>query len=149
MGKLQVLAYFSIIHVMPGLTSNSVSMSLRKLYLSCVRILVLHCPLRLNISLHLEGDTVPTRWRFYRTISRYGNELRGTSVTCILTLYYYMSPCYITFLNRSMNLLHILCGCFLGDPYHVCQHLGATAILHWNYGYFVKYLVNCVFLAYC
>ena len=21
-------------------------------------------PLRLNISLHLEGDTVPTRWRF-------------------------------------------------------------------------------------
>ena len=22
-------------------------------------------PLRLNISLHLEGDTVPTRWRFY------------------------------------------------------------------------------------
>ena len=33
MGKLQVLAYYSII--MPRLTSNSVSISLRMLYLSC------------------------------------------------------------------------------------------------------------------
>ena len=25
-------------------------------------------PLRLNKSLHLEGDTVPTRWRFYSLV---------------------------------------------------------------------------------
>ena len=40
MGKLQVLGYFSII--MPGLTSNLVSMSLRMLYL-CVKIRELNC----------------------------------------------------------------------------------------------------------
>ena len=42
MGKLQVLAYFSII--MPRLISNSMSMSLRMLYLSCVKMRELHCP---------------------------------------------------------------------------------------------------------
>ena len=50
---------------MPRLTSNSMSMSLRMLYLSCVKMRELHCPAKTKNSLHLEGDTVPTRWRFY------------------------------------------------------------------------------------
>ena len=55
---------------MPRLTSNSVSMSLRMYYLSCVKMQELHCPAKTQgtKSLHLEGDTVPTRWRFYCTI---------------------------------------------------------------------------------
>ena len=40
--KLQDLAYFSI--TMPILTSNSVSMSLRMLYLSCAKMRELNCP---------------------------------------------------------------------------------------------------------
>ena len=66
MGKLQVLAYFSL--MMPGLTSNSVSMSLKMLYLSCVKIRELHSPAKTENKLHLEGDTVQTRWRFYLNI---------------------------------------------------------------------------------
>ena len=42
MGKLRILANFSI--MMPRLTSNSVSMSLRMLYLSLVKMPDLHCP---------------------------------------------------------------------------------------------------------
>ena len=53
MGKLQVFAYFSII--MPLLTSNSVSMSLRLLYLSCVKIWELHCPAKTEYKLALGG----------------------------------------------------------------------------------------------
>ena len=53
MGKLQVFAYFSII--MPVLTSNSVSMSLRMLYLSCVKIWELHCPAKTEYKLALGG----------------------------------------------------------------------------------------------
>ena len=52
-GKLQVLAYFSII--MPRLTSNSVSMSLRMLYLSCVKMQMLHCPAKTEQKLALGG----------------------------------------------------------------------------------------------
>ena len=51
MGKLQGLAYFSII--MPVLTSNSVSMSVRMLYLSCVKIWELHCPAKTEHKLAL------------------------------------------------------------------------------------------------
>ena len=53
MGKLQVLAYFSLI--MPRLTSNSVSMSLRMLYLSCVKMQELHCPVKTEQKLALGG----------------------------------------------------------------------------------------------
>ena len=53
MGKLQVLAYFSMI--MPRLTSNSVSMSLRMLYLSCVKMRELHCPTKTEQKLALGG----------------------------------------------------------------------------------------------
>ena len=53
MGKLQGLAYFSII--MPVLTSNSVSMSLRMLYLSFVKIGELHCPAKTEHKLALGG----------------------------------------------------------------------------------------------
>ena len=52
-GKLQVLAYFSII--MPRLTSNSMSMSLRMLYLSCVKMRELHCPAKTEQKLALGG----------------------------------------------------------------------------------------------
>ena len=45
--------FFSII--MPGLTSNSVSMSLRMLYLSCVKIRELHCPAKTENKLALRG----------------------------------------------------------------------------------------------
>ena len=53
LGKLQVLAYFSII--MPRLTSNLVSMSLRMLYLSCVKMWELHCPAKTEQKLALGG----------------------------------------------------------------------------------------------
>ena len=53
MGKLQVLAYFSII--MPRLTSNLMSMSLRMLYLSCVKMQELHCPAKTEQKLALGG----------------------------------------------------------------------------------------------
>ena len=53
MGKLQGLAYFLII--MPVLTSNSVNMSLRILYLSCVKIGELHCPAKTEHKLALGG----------------------------------------------------------------------------------------------
>ena len=52
-GKLQVLAYYSII--MLRLTSNSVSMSLRMLYLSCVKMRELHCPAKTEQKLALGG----------------------------------------------------------------------------------------------
>ena len=52
MGKLQFLAYFSII--MPRLT-NSMSMSLRMLYLSCVKMWELHCPAKTEQKLALGG----------------------------------------------------------------------------------------------
>ena len=53
MGKLQVLAYFSII--MPRLTSNSMNMSLRMLYLSSVKMLELHCPAKTEQKLAFGG----------------------------------------------------------------------------------------------
>ena len=53
MGKLQVLAYFSI--TMPRLTSNSVSMSLRMLYLLYVKMRGLHYPTKTEQKLALGG----------------------------------------------------------------------------------------------
>ena len=50
---LQVLAYFSII--MPRLTSNSMSLSLRMLYLSCVKMREIHCPVKSEQKLALGG----------------------------------------------------------------------------------------------
>ena len=78
MGKLQVLAYFSII--MPRLTSNSVSISLRMLYhvWKCGSSIV---PLRLNKSLHLEGDTVPTGAFIYNHMQNL--KVRVCSALCI------------------------------------------------------------------
>ena len=36
----------------------------------------------------------------------YANELLGSYVTCILTMYYYMSLCNIPFLTSFLELLH-------------------------------------------
>ena len=47
------------------LTSNSMSMSLSMLYLSCVKIRELRCPAKTEQKLTLGGDTVPTPWGFY------------------------------------------------------------------------------------
>ena len=61
MGKLQVLAYFSI--VMPRLTSYSVGMSLRMLYLSCVKMRELHCPAKTKQKLAL-GAVIGAKHHF-------------------------------------------------------------------------------------
>ena len=46
-------SYFSLI--MPTLTSNSVSLSLRMLYQSCVKVQELHCPAKTEQKLTLRG----------------------------------------------------------------------------------------------
>ena len=56
--------------------------------------------------MHLSKVTNLFKSRLYDLFSpNYGNELLGSYVTCIFTMYYYMSLCNIPFLT-SLELLH-------------------------------------------
>ena len=71
--------------------------------------------LRVNISLHLEGDTVPTRWRFYLVIL-FSHPPKRRRVTYASTIRPASASVSASTLSTSMKPLHGIisyCTCIL------------------------------------
>ena len=60
-------------------------------------------------------------------------------------MYYFMSLCNrpITFLRTScVHLLQMFCGCFMGEPYQICQNRDASCIFYGSMDYFMQFWAN-------
>ena len=76
--------------------------------------------------------------RLYDLFSlNYANELLGSYVTSIFTMYYYMSLCNIPLLTPSLEPLHwfaLYCGCSWVGPLLSLLKAGCYPYFSWNYG---------------